>query len=71
MREYYTIEGDRLDQIVFDYYGALTPALLSAVYRANQNIGDFQQPFESHIKILLPDLELSDVETIQTTRLTT
>lgn len=71
MREYYTKEGDRLDKIVFDYYGALTPALLSAVYKANYGIADHEQPFDSHIQIFLPDLNVSDVETIHTTRLTT
>ena len=70
MREYHTTEGDRLDQIVYDFYGALTPALLSAVYRANQNIADHDQPFEQGIKILLPDIEVSDVERITTIRLT-
>ena len=71
MREYYTTEGDRLDQIVFNYYGTLTPALLSAVYRANQNIADHPEPFEAGIKILLPQIDVSDVETINTVRLTT
>ena len=71
MREYYTLEGDRLDKIVWDYYGALTPALLNEVYRANQNIGDYEQPFEAGIKILLPAIEVSDVEIINTIRLTT
>ena len=71
MREYYTLEGDRLDKIVFDYYGSLTPSLLTAVYEANQNIGDNPEPFEQGVKILLPDLEVSAVETIHTVRLTT
>ena len=71
MREYFTLEGDRLDKIVFDYYGALTPTLLTAVYKANQNIADHEQPFSQGIKILLPDIEVSDVETITTIRLTT
>ena len=71
MREYYTLEGDRLDKIVWDYYGALTPALLFTVYDANQNIADHDQPFEAGIKILLPAIEVSDVEIINTIRLTT
>lgn len=71
MREYFTTEGDRLDQIVYDYYGVLTPALLRAIYRANQNIADHDQPFEAGILVNLPDIEISDVETIHTVRLTT
>ena len=71
MKEYYTTEGDRLDQIVFDFYGALTPALLSAVYKANYGLADHDQPFERGIKILLPEIEVSEVQTINTVRLTT
>ena len=71
MREYFTLEGDRLDKIVFDYYGSLTPALLTAVYEANQNITDHEQPFSQGVKILLPEIDVSDVETINTIRLTT
>lgn len=71
MREYYTKEGDRLDKIVYDYYGVLTPSLLAAVYRANQNISDHDQPFLAGIRVRLPNIQEADVETIQTIRLTT
>ena len=71
MREYYTTEGDTLWQIVYDYYGALLPDLFRQVLEANQNIYDNQEPFEQGVKILLPEIEVSDVVTINTVRLTT
>ena len=71
MREYYTLEGDTLWKIIYDYYGALNADLLRQIYETNQNIGDHPEPFEQGVKILLPEISISDVLTINTIRLTT
>ena len=70
MRIYTTREGDTLDLIAFEYYGYLTPALLRDVYRANQNIGDFPEPFEQGIVINLPDIEPPGIEEVPQIKLT-
>lgn len=70
MPVYRTRGGDTLDSIAFEYYGHLNPALLREVYRANQNIGDFPQPFEQGIVVNLPDIEQQSVEEVQQIKLT-
>ena len=70
MRTYKTREGDTLDSVAYEFYGHLTPAVLQEVYRANQNIGDFQQPFEQGIVVNLPDIEPPDVEEVAQIKLT-
>ena len=70
MRIYTSTEGDRLDKIVWDFYGALTPALLSTVYDANQNLADHDQPFDAGIVVNLPAIELSVTEEVQQIKLT-
>lgn len=70
MRVYTTREGDALDSIAYEYYGYLTPALLREVYAANQNIGDYEQPFEQGIVINLPDIEPPGIEEVEQIKLT-
>lgn len=70
MRTYTTREGDTLDSIAFEYYGFLTPDLLQQIYRANQNIGDYDQPFEFGITINLPDIEPPGIEEVEQIKLT-
>lgn len=70
MRIYTTREGDTLDSIAFEYYGYLTPVLLREVYRANQNIGDYEQPFEQGVRVNLPDIEQQEVEEVEQIKLT-
>ena len=70
MRIYHTREGDTLDSIAYEYYGYLTPALLREVYRANQNIGDYEQPFYAGITIHLPDIDPPGIEKIEQIKLT-
>lgn len=70
MRVYTTREGDTLDSIAFEYYGYLDASLLRAMYLANQNIGDHEQPFEAGILINLPDIEQQRVDEIVQIKLT-
>ena len=70
MRRYTTREGDTLDSVAFEYYGYLTPDLLREVYKNNQNIGDYEQPFEQGIVINLPDIEPPGIEEVEQIKLT-
>ena len=70
MRIYTTREGDTLDSIAFEYYGYLNAELLRQVYAANQNIGDYEQPFSQGIVVNLPDIEQESVEEVEQIKLT-
>ena len=70
MRTYKTREGDTLDSVAYEYYGYLTPVLLQEIYRANQNIGDYDQPFEQGIVIHLPDIEPPGTQEVEQIKLT-
>ncbi|WP_414451518.1 tail protein X [Burkholderia sp. 22PA0099] len=59
-----TSDGDVLDTLCFRIYGTLR-GTVEAVYDANPGLAAKPQPFSAGVEILMPDLDVQRVESVQ------